>query len=170
MSLISAGSISLDSTFKIKFYFSAARAAIASVANSWQNLGRTRQARQFGRKIRPLRKSWGTSVIFTFLKAFGLKKGTNYLSLCEQEKYNISWNFLQLERIFPAAQLFVSANFDLCGQTISQLRRGKTSNRTRAGIFKESMGARNRGGIGLSHRPARPGWRNSFLVIDSWAP
>ncbi len=25
----------------------------------------------------------------------------------------------------------------------------------RAGIFKESMGARNRGGIGLSYRPAR---------------
>jgi hypothetical protein len=24
-----------------------------------------------------------------------------------------------------------------------------------AGIFKESMGARNRGGIGLSYRPAR---------------
>jgi hypothetical protein len=34
-----------------------------------------------------------------------------------------------------------------------------------AGIFKESMGARNRGGIGLSYRPARLyiGWRNSFL-------
>ncbi len=28
-------------------------------------------------------------------------------------------------------------------------------NRSRAGIFKESMGARNRGGIGLSYRPAR---------------
>jgi hypothetical protein len=26
---------------------------------------------------------------------------------------------------------------------------------TRAGIFKEFMGARNRGGIGLSYRPAR---------------
>ncbi len=26
---------------------------------------------------------------------------------------------------------------------------------SRAGIFKESMGARNRGGIGLSYRPAR---------------
>jgi hypothetical protein len=26
---------------------------------------------------------------------------------------------------------------------------------TGAGIFKESMGARNRGGIGLSYRPAR---------------
>jgi hypothetical protein len=27
----------------------------------------------------------------------------------------------------------------------------------RAGIFKESMGAKNRGGIGLSYRPARAG-------------
>jgi hypothetical protein len=42
----------------------------------------------------------------------------------------------------------------------------------RAGIFKESMGARNRGGRGLSYRPARIyiGWRNSFLGIDSGAP
>jgi hypothetical protein len=32
----------------------------------------------------------------------------------------------------------------------------KTKSRiTRAGIFKESMGARNRGGIGLSYLPAR---------------
>ncbi len=36
-----------------------------------------------------------------------------------------------------------------------------------AGIFKKSMGARNKVGIGLSCRPAR---RNSFLGIDSWAP
>ncbi len=36
----------------------------------------------------------------------------------------------------------------------------------------ESMGARNRGGRGLSYRPARLyiGWRNSFLGIDSVAP
>ncbi len=35
----------------------------------------------------------------------------------------------------------------------------------RAGIFKQSLGARNRVGIGLSYRPARLhiGWRNSFL-------
>jgi hypothetical protein len=35
------------------------------------------------------------------------------------------------------------------------------------------MGARNRVGIGLSYRPAMPGyigWRNWFLGIDSWAP
>ncbi len=40
----------------------------------------------------------------------------------------------------------------------------------RAGIFKQSMGARNRVGIGLSYRPARlhrlVGWRNKFLGID----
>ncbi len=35
----------------------------------------------------------------------------------------------------------------------------------RAGIFKESMGARNRGGP-----PGYIGLRNSFLGIDSWAP
>ncbi len=42
----------------------------------------------------------------------------------------------------------------------------------RAGIFKESMGARNRGGRGLSFRPPPGyiGWRNSFLGIDSGAP
>jgi len=32
----------------------------------------------------------------------------------------------------------------------------------RAGIFKQSMGARN--------PPGYIGWRNSFLGIDSWAP
>jgi len=37
-----------------------------------------------------------------------------------------------------------------------------------AGIFKQSMGARNRVGIGLP--PGYIGWRNSFLGIDSWAP
>ncbi len=41
-----------------------------------------------------------------------------------------------------------------------------------AGIFKQSMGARNRVGIGLSYRPAR---LNSlaelgFYGIDYWAP
>jgi hypothetical protein len=41
----------------------------------------------------------------------------------------------------------------------------------RAGIFKQSMGAWNPVGIGLSYRPARlHRWRNSFLGIDSWAP
>ncbi len=40
-----------------------------------------------------------------------------------------------------------------------------------AGILQQSMGARNRVGIGLSYRPAfNIGWRNRFLVIDSWAP
>jgi hypothetical protein len=41
-----------------------------------------------------------------------------------------------------------------------------------SGIFKKSMGARHRVGIGLLYRPARLhiGWRNSFLRIDSWAP
>jgi hypothetical protein len=40
-----------------------------------------------------------------------------------------------------------------------------------ARIFKQSMGARTRVGIGLSYRPAsQVGWRNEFLVIDSWAP
>jgi hypothetical protein len=32
------------------------------------------------------------------------------------------------------------------------------------------MGARNRGGIGLSYRPGYIGWRNSFLGINSGAP
>ncbi len=36
----------------------------------------------------------------------------------------------------------------------------------RAGIFKQSVGARSRVGTGLSYRP----WRNWFLGIDSWAP
>ncbi len=41
-----------------------------------------------------------------------------------------------------------------------------------AGIFKQSMGARNREGIVLSYRPARGyiGWQNWFLGIYSWAP
>ncbi len=42
----------------------------------------------------------------------------------------------------------------------------------RAGIFKKSMGARHRGGIGFSYRPARLHRlaRNSFLGINSGAP
>jgi hypothetical protein len=36
-----------------------------------------------------------------------------------------------------------------------------------ARIFEQSMGARNRVGLGLSYRPAR---RNLFLGIDSWPP
>jgi hypothetical protein len=39
-----------------------------------------------------------------------------------------------------------------------------------AGIFKKSMGARNRVGIGCTGPPGYIGWRNSFLRIDSWAP
>jgi hypothetical protein len=38
-----------------------------------------------------------------------------------------------------------------------------------AGIFEQSMGARNRVGIGLSYQP--PGyiaWRNWFLGINPW--
>jgi hypothetical protein len=43
---------------------------------------------------------------------------------------------------------------------------------TSAGIFKESMGARNRVGIGLLYTgpPGYTAWRNWFLGIDSWAP
>jgi hypothetical protein len=39
-------------------------------------------------------------------------------------------------------------------------------------LSQQSMGARNRVGIGLSYRPARLyiGWRNRILRINSWAP
>jgi hypothetical protein len=41
----------------------------------------------------------------------------------------------------------------------------------RAGIFKQSMGARNRVGIGYrTGPPGYIGWRKSFLGIDSSAP
>jgi hypothetical protein len=38
-------------------------------------------------------------------------------------------------------------------------------------IIEQSMGARNRVGIGLSYTglPGYIGWRNRFLGIDSWA-
>ncbi len=40
-----------------------------------------------------------------------------------------------------------------------------------AGSFKQSVGARNRVGIGLSYgQPDFIGWRNWFIGIDSWAP
>ncbi len=39
------------------------------------------------------------------------------------------------------------------------------------GIFKQSMGARNRVGKGCrTGLPGYIGWRNQFLGIDSWAP
>ncbi len=38
-----------------------------------------------------------------------------------------------------------------------------------AGILEQSMGTRNRVGIGLSYRPATLGWRKRCLGIDSWA-
>jgi hypothetical protein len=37
----------------------------------------------------------------------------------------------------------------------------------RAGIFKQSMGARNRGGIGLSYRPARARILNVYGAQES---
>ncbi len=40
-----------------------------------------------------------------------------------------------------------------------------TMNTSGAGIFKQSIGARNRGGIG--YRTGPPGWQNAFLGIDS---
>ncbi len=40
----------------------------------------------------------------------------------------------------------------------------------RAGIFKKSMGVRNRGGIGLSYSGPPDYWRNLFLEINSGAP
>ncbi len=42
-----------------------------------------------------------------------------------------------------------------------------------AGIFKQTMGARNRVGIGLfvpARQATHTAWRNWFLTIDSWAP
>jgi hypothetical protein len=44
-------------------------------------------------------------------------------------------------------------------------------NKSRAGIFKKSKGARNRVGIGLSYRPAKlHRLAEFFLGIDYWAP
>jgi hypothetical protein len=41
----------------------------------------------------------------------------------------------------------------------------------KAGIFKKSIGARNRAGIGLcTSPPGYIGWQNSFLGVNSWAP
>jgi hypothetical protein len=48
-----------------------------------------------------------------------------------------------------------------------------TVHQYRAGIFKQSMGARNLLGIGYRRTGPQPGfigWWNSFLGIDSWAP
>jgi hypothetical protein len=56
--------------------------------------------------------------------------------------------------------------------SVFRVRICKPFKEPRAGTFKESMGARNRGGRGLSYRPARlhtVGWRNSFFGIDSGA-
>ncbi len=49
----------------------------------------------------------------------------------------------------------------------------RNTNRDRelsAGIFKQSLEARSRLGIGLSYRPGYTAWRNWSLGIDSWAP
>jgi hypothetical protein len=43
--------------------------------------------------------------------------------------------------------------------------------KSRAGIFKESMGARNRGGRGLSYRPARLHRQAEFIPRNQfWGP
>ncbi len=48
---------------------------------------------------------------------------------------------------------------------------GRFPTENRAGIFKEAMGARNRGGRGLSYRPARLNRLAEFIPwIDSGAP
>jgi hypothetical protein len=43
----------------------------------------------------------------------------------------------------------------IAGERVSQVRRLEKNLALRAGIFKEAMGARNRGGRGLSYRSAR---------------
>ncbi len=48
------------------------------------------------------------------------------------------------------------------GQEISSSQK-----HNRAGIFKESVGARNRGGIGLSYRPARPTLAGGIHSLES---
>ncbi len=65
-----------------------------SVANSGQNFP-DNPGERFGR--------WGKiqfrpPVIFTFWKAFGLKKKTVSVYIYEWEKYNISWTLLEFER------------------------------------------------------------------------
>jgi hypothetical protein len=84
------------------------------------------------------------------------------------------------ERMIPAREMRVSVR--LPSRSIRYIPKAKTTfipvnfkdaskEYTRAGIFKESMGARNRGGRGLSYGPpCYIGWRNSFLEIDSGAP
>jgi hypothetical protein len=51
---------------------------------------------------------------------------------------------------------------------------GKDEKLFRARIFIQSIGSRNRVGIGLltycTGPPGYIGWWNSFLGIDSWAP
>jgi hypothetical protein len=64
----------------------------------------------------------------------------------------------------------------ICAITTIRIVNTKTfcigrTNLLSAGILDQSMGARNRVGIGLSHRAASyTGWRNRFLGIYSWAP
>ena len=54
---------------------------------------------------------------------------------------------------------------------VSGAPKKKSTVEASAGIFKQSMGARNQVGIGLSYRHAGYiGWRNWVLGIDSWAP
>ncbi len=45
--------------------------------------------------------------------------------------------------------------FSEVSSSMGELVPFKKYRESRAGIFKQSMGARNRGGIGLSYRPAR---------------
>jgi hypothetical protein len=70
------------------------------------------------------------------------------------------YNIAQLRDVWMRTQGAANKNTDQTSSNIfvysgNLVLQGGTSKRKRAGIFKQSMGARNRVGLGLSYRPAR---------------
>ncbi len=65
----------------------------------------------------------------------------------------IPQNRLGMISVIPQKKLLILRHSEFCGRAHSEVRNGRERNR--AGIFKQSMGARYREGKGLSYRPTR---------------
>jgi hypothetical protein len=87
--------------------------------------------------------------------------GLRYYKIPLSPRWKDFLNFMLWRRLCPFKMSKFFSDTVLCDGSIG----------TSAGIFKQSMGARNRGGIGLfTGLPGYTAWRNRFLGIDSWAP
>ncbi len=102
-----------------------------------------------------------------FISVLGvLDKAKNYFTLYCLFKYSI-----YLPTPVPLFSLAITWTQEVVNKRYWRYEIFKTMESTPvtwAGISKQSMGARNR--VGIGYRTGYICWRNSFLGLDSWAP